>query len=209
MSNKTPKSVLLCSGGLDSTTLAYWLRSKNIFFVPLFLDYGQHCAKKEFTTLYRVLPEEVVPYIVKVDVPSIYCGSKSRLIWEADLWTERVVADDLYLPYRNLLFLTIGAAFAQSRYMEKVYSAFINSNHAKEIDCSASFFDQLNSLLESYGSVQIKMPFREMSKYEVARLGIELGAPIAKTFSCQVCSVVPCGACPNCVERLHALAQLG
>lgn len=208
MNEEASKSVLLCSGGVDSTTLAYWLRSKDIVFIPLFLDYGQHCASKEYETLFQVLPKEVLPTILKLDLSCVYVGNKSRLISEADLWTEDVSDEDLYLPYRNLLILTVGAAFTQSRGIEKVYAAFINSNRAKEIDCSAAFFARLGELLNSYGAVRIEMPFREMSKYEVTRLGIELGVPIAKTFSCQVSSVVPCGACPNCVERLDALAQL-
>ena len=48
----------------------------------------------------------------------------------------------------------------------------------------------------------------DYSKFEVAKLGIELGAPIGKTFSCQASPDVPCGACPNCVDRLGALKRL-
>jgi 7-cyano-7-deazaguanine synthase len=70
------------------------------------------------------------------------------------------------------------------------------------------FFDQLSLLLRDVGSVRIEMPFRLMSKLEVAKLGIALKAPIAHTFSCQVSADVPCGACPNCVDRLDALREL-
>jgi 7-cyano-7-deazaguanine synthase len=89
-----------------------------------------------------------------------------------------------------------------------VYSAFINSNHAKEIDCSNDFFNNLENLLSEYGSVKIEMPFRNFSKFDVAKLGVELGAPIGSTFSCQASPVIPCGACPNCVDRLYALKKL-
>jgi 7-cyano-7-deazaguanine synthase len=208
MNSHFSKAVLLCSGGLDSTTLAYWLQAQNISFVPLFIDYGQHCALKEYQTLNQVLPMNVLSQVEKLDLSSIYRGCSSRLISEANLWKEKVVAEDLYLPYRNLLLLSIGAAFAQSRGINAVYAAFINSNHVKEIDCSTAFFDQLENILQNYGSVKIELPFREMSKYDVAKMGIELKAPIAKTFSCQVSAKIPCGACPNCVERLTALAQL-
>ena len=88
------------------------------------------------------------------------------------------------------------------------YSAFINSNHAKEIDCSSEFFNKLEGLLSEYGSVKIEMPFRDMTKYEVAKLGIELKAPIGRTFSCQASPDIPCGACPNCVDRLDALKMI-
>jgi 7-cyano-7-deazaguanine synthase len=204
----TGDSVLLCSGGLDSTTLAYLLVSHGKRFVPLFLDYGQHCARTEYARLGTVLPEVVRRAIVSLDISAVYRGSRSRLVAEADLWREEVQDEDLYLPYRNLLMLSVGAAFAQVHGMDAVYAAFINSNHAREIDCSAAFFGRLAELLAVYGAVRVEMPFRDMSKLDVARLGLSLGAPVAATYSCQVSSKIPCGACPNCVERLDALAVL-
>lgn len=43
------------------------------------------------------------------------------------------------------------------------------------------------------------------TKTEVAKLGLELNAPIEITYSCQVNSDMPCGACPNCVDRINAI----
>jgi len=200
--------VLLASGGMDSTVLAYDLEKKGKNIILLFLDYGQHCVEKELTTLRKVLPILYKDNVRIIKIGDIYKESGSRMIMEANLWTDNVVADDLYLPYRNLLFLSIASAYAQSLGAKDVYSAFINSNHAKEIDCSMEFFTKLEILLESYGSVKINMPYREMSKTEVARLGICLGAPIAVTYSCQVNSQNPCGACPNCVDRIEAMNAL-
>lgn len=201
-------SILLASGGMDSTTLAYWLIAQGIEFQPLFVDYGQHCMKTELESLKKVLPTSHLHKLEILDISAIYAGSNSRLINAADLWKDEISADDLYLPYRNLLLLTIAAIFAQKNKYSTVYSAFINSNHAKEIDCSNSFFVSLAELLKDYGSVKIEMPFRYLSKYEVAQIGIELNAPIGYTFSCQASPDIPCGACPNCVDRLEALRKL-
>jgi 7-cyano-7-deazaguanine synthase len=201
-------SVLLASGGLDSTTLAFWLRNKGIPFVPLFVDYGQHCAETEYDTLRSVMWADARDRICRVNVADIYRGTSSRLISEPDLWKDSMEGDTLYLPYRNLLLLSIGAAFAQSHGYAGLYAAFINSNHAKEIDCSAEFFSRLGGMLADYGTVTVEMPFREFSKTEVASIGVELNVPIAATFSCQAASKVPCGACPNCVDRLNALKEL-
>ena len=205
---KAYDGVLLASGGMDSTVLAYDLADKGQNVILLFLDYGQHCAAKELETLKKVVPTVYEDNIRIVKVGDIYRESKSRMIVEANLWTDSVVADDLYLPYRNLLFLSIASAYAQSIGAKDVYSAFINSNHAKEIDCSMEFFTKLESLLQSYGSVKINMPYREMSKREVARLGIKIGAPVASTYSCQVNADNPCGACPNCVDKIDAINSL-
>lgn len=204
----TSKSILLASGGLDSTTLAYWLLNKSIDFIPLFINYGQHCVDTELSTLIKVLPEEKKTEVEIIDVSSIYKKSNSKFIVEADLWTEKIDANDLYIPYRNILLLTIGASFAQTVGGIDVYSAFINSNHAKEIDCSNQFFTSMSQLLGEYGTVNIKMPFLTLSKYEVAKIGISLKAPIGETFSCQASSIIPCGACPNCVDRLEAIKKI-
>ncbi len=204
----TKDGILLASGGLDSTTLAYWLKSQRINFVPLFIDYGQHCASTEFETLRKVLPTQYENKIEHLDLKCVYRYSKSKFIKAGDLWADKLSADDLYIPYRNILILTIAASFAQTLGYSNVYSAFINSNHAKEIDCSNEFFDRLELILRDYGSVKIHMPFRTLSKYEVAKIGLTLGAPIGGTFSCQASPVVPCGACPNCVDRLEALRKL-
>jgi 7-cyano-7-deazaguanine synthase len=201
-------AVLLASGGLDSTTLAYWLAEKNLPFSPLFIDYGQHCRQTELETLMRVLPTNVRAQVEIVRIADIYKGCRSRLIAAPDLWSDDVTGDDLYLPYRNLLMLSVGAAFAQARGHARLYSAFINSNHAKEIDCSAEFFEQLGTMLSDYGTVRIEMPFRNLTKTEVAAIGLRLGAPIAETYSCQAATTVPCGACPNCVDRAKALLAI-
>ncbi len=202
-----PTAVLLASGGLDSTTLAYWLRSERIGFIPLFVEYGQHCVATERERLAEVLPPAEFGQFEVVNISDVYKKCPSRLIREPNLWEESISAEDLYLPYRNLLLLSVGAAFAQARGLTEVYAAFINSNHAKEIDCSAKFFDQLGEMLSEFGTVQIRMPFREFSKRTVAQIGLTLSAPIAHTFSCQASSTVPCGACPNCVDRLEALSS--
>jgi 7-cyano-7-deazaguanine synthase len=200
--------VILMSGGLDSTTLAYQFISKNVDFVPLIINYGQHCYETELARLKQVLPKQYESKLEVIDVSGIYRYSTSKFIKAGDLWTDEISADDLYIPYRNVLLLTIGASFARTLNLDRVYSAFINSNHAKEIDCSSTFFNNLDALLEEYGSVKIVMPYRDMSKVEVAKLGIKLGAPIGITFSCQASPEIPCGACPNCVDRLEALASL-
>lgn len=197
--------LLLASGGMDSTVLAYKLEKENKNLIILFIDYGQHCEKKEYETLLEVIPLKYKDNIKTIKIGDVYRESNSRMIIEANLWEDTVVAEDMYLPYRNILFISLAAAYAQSMGIKEVYTAFINSNHAKEIDCSMEFFTKLENLLYDYGSIKIKMPFREMTKTEVAKLGINLGAPIEKTYSCQVNSITPCGACPNCVDRLTAI----
>jgi 7-cyano-7-deazaguanine synthase len=198
-------ALLLCSGGLDSTTLAYWLQERDVRLVPIFFDYGQHCVEKEWDTLRRVLPTKDVEAPQRIDVSGVFRGSRSRLIVEPNLWSEDVVDGDLYIPYRTLLFFSMGAACAQTRGLVDVYSGFINSNYAKEIDCSAAFLNSLDILAENVGPVRFHMPFRHWSKSQVVAEAMRLGVDVGATYSCQMFSDTPCGACPNCVERLNAI----
>jgi 7-cyano-7-deazaguanine synthase len=201
-------ALLLASGGMDSTVLAYKLANEGKRTVILFIDYGQHCKDKEYKTLLKVLPDEYIANVRVIRIGDVYRESDSRMIREANLWKDNVEAEDMYLPYRNILFISLASAYAQSMGIKDVYTAFINSNHAKEIDCSMEFFTKLESLLYEYGSIRINMPFRELTKTEVARLGLNLKAPIELTYSCQVNADMPCGACPNCVDRIKAFNNL-
>ena len=86
-----------------------------------------------------------------------------------------------------------------------MYSAFINSNHAKELDCSARFLNDLDALSANVGPVRFRLPFRENTKGEIAAIAKRLSVPIGLTYSCQVFSDTPCGVCPNCIERITAI----
>lgn len=203
------RAILLASGGLDSTTVAFWLHDRRVTAQPVFFDYGQHCAEKEWSTLNIVMSD--LPFLqpVRIDISGVFAGSTSRLLKEPNLWTEQVIDSELYIPYRTMLFFTAAAAYAQTHAFDEVYSGFINSNHAKELDCTAEYLNGLDALAESVGPVRFRIPFRDNSKREVAAKAQALGVPIGLTFSCQVYSNTPCGACPNCVERLTALEEAG
>ncbi|RZU47919.1 7-cyano-7-deazaguanine synthase [Fluviicoccus keumensis] len=200
------KALLLASGGLDSTTVGYKLMAAGVEVVPIFFDYGQHCADIEWGRVNEVLPSNM-QRPERFNISDIFRGSQSRLIREADLWTEEVKDDDLYIPYRTMLFFAVAAARAQTVGILDVYTGFINSNHAKEIDCTAAFMNSLDGLTENIGPVRFHSPFRNSSKADVARSAAELGVPIGRTYSCQASAKFPCGACPNCVERLNALKE--
>lgn len=202
------KVALMSSGGLDSTTVAYLLIEKGKLVQPIFFDYGQHCVEKEWQRVNEVLPPAILRP-ERINISDLFIGSGSRLIVEADLWHDEVKDDDLYIPYRTFLFFAAAAARAQTLGILEVYTGFINSNHAKEIDCTSDFMNKLDSLTEGIGPVRFVSPFRYSSKAEVARESLRLGVPIGRTFSCQASSRHPCGACPNCVERLVALREIG
>ena len=201
--------VLLASGGMDSTVLAYHLLNSDKLILPVFVNYGQHCASTEYDRFCKLLPKAFLQYHEVIDISDVYRGSKSRLINEINLWEDKMTSNDLYLLHRNLILLSIAVAFCETRNIQAVYAAFIDSNNVKEIDCSTDFFNLYFKMLGNVGTnVKIKLPFRKMSKLEVARLGLKYKVAITKTYSCQVNSMEPCGACPNCVDRLNAFERI-
>ena len=202
------KAVVLMSGGLDSTVLGYWAIANGYHIQPLFIDYGQHCAEHELATLKRLLPEESAAPVAIVTMRGVYERAHSCLIHEANLWTDSVTSEDLYLPYRNMLLLSTGVAHAAANGTGTVFAGFINSNHALEIDATFAFLERTRQLAAQIGDVQLELPFRAFDKSRVAQIGNQLGIPIAETFSCQINSNAHCGACPNCVDRLTALRAL-
>ncbi|WP_375264248.1 7-cyano-7-deazaguanine synthase [Palleronia sp.] len=202
------QALAMVSGGLDSTTVCYLLARNGVEVRPIFFDYGQHCVETEWAKVNEVLPKQVLPP-ERLNISDVFRNSSSRMIVEADLWKETISDDDLYIPYRTMLFFAVAAARAQTLQVLDVYSGFINSNHAKELDCSTAFMNGLDELSEGVGAVRFHAPFREKTKSDVVRQALELGVPIGRTFSCQASSSFPCGACPNCVERLKALVEAG
>jgi 7-cyano-7-deazaguanine synthase len=198
-------TVVMVSGGLDSTVLTHWMLNSGLDPTPVFFDYGQHCAATELAFARSVLPPKTASRLEVLTLDGVFRHSQSRLIVAADLWRERVIAPDIILPYRNLLLLSAGVAFAASVSATSLYSAFINSNHATEIDATRSFLSSVSTLVQAVGAVRVEMPFRDLSKREVAKIGVDLGVPVDRTFSCQVNPHGHCGACPNCVDRLDAL----
>jgi 7-cyano-7-deazaguanine synthase len=209
MASKNSKRVLLlASGGLDSTVLAFWLKSRNMNVIPLFIDYGQHSRKTEIEALKKVLPVQFLKHLNIISLPKVYEGSTSRLVREPNLWKDQIRDADLHLPHRNLLLLATGVAFAESRGIMDVYAAFIETHRAPGTDCCDNFFLSLASLLSETGNTKLRLPFKRYSKAQVAKIGVKLGAPIGQTFSCLAASRIPCGACPNCVDRLNAIHSL-
>jgi 7-cyano-7-deazaguanine synthase len=202
------RALVMTSGGLDSTTVCYLLIDRGIGIHPVFFDYGQHCVETEWAKVNDVLPKDAGKP-ERLNISDIFRGSSSRMIVEPDLWRETVADDDLYIPYRTMLFFAVAAARAQTLQILDVYSGFINSNHAKEIDCGTKFMNGLDELSTGVGAVRFHAPFRDKTKTDVVRKALELSVPIGRTFSCQASSSFPCGACPNCVERLQALRNVG
>lgn len=213
-------AVVLLSGGLDSTTLAYKLYSDGFDLQALFVDYGQrHVKEEEYSR--RTARALQIPWS-KVDMTSItklLATSGSSLVapttsvphghYAADNMASTVV------PNRNMMMLSIAAAVAIANRAQFVATAVHAGDHAIYPDCRPEFIQSLQQTVRigmaGYGgeNLEVIAPFVHISKDDIAGLAYRLGINPAWTWSCYEGKDKQCGRCGTCVERIEALTAAG
>jgi 7-cyano-7-deazaguanine synthase len=124
-------------------------------------------------------------------------------------------APDAYIPARNMIFYAVAGYYAETLGTPLVVGGHNGIDPETFPDSSPDFFTHVNSLyrlgLWSYpkSHVSIKLPLAGKPKEEVVDLGIELGVPFERTWSCYFDGERHCGRCPSCVERQEAFRRLG
>jgi len=99
--------VNLVSGGLDSTLVGVLIREEGVEVYPLFIDYGQRAAQREWETSQRVHAQLGLPTPTRMDLSGFGRVIRSGLTSE-----ELDVKADAFTPGRNLMFLLMGSAYA-------------------------------------------------------------------------------------------------
>jgi DNA invertase Pin-like site-specific DNA recombinase len=143
-------ALLLCSGGLDSTTVGYWLVEKRISFQPVFFDYGQHCVEKEWETVQNVLPiSDLVSPVLRIDISSIYQHSTSRLIAEtANRFARDLMVQEVGYAMLRGLGVTLVAADSPSSFLDDSAT----SNLIRQILGAVSEFDKAMTVAKLKGA---------------------------------------------------------
>ena len=116
-----------------------------------------------------------------------------------------------YVPHRNMLFLSIAAAYAESIDIDRVFYGAQAQDEYGYWDCTPAFLERINALLalNRRRPVIIEAPLLNHSKTDNVRLGIDLGVDFGATWSCYKGETLACGRCPTCVERLKAFHHAG
>src|SRR5207302_6320290 len=114
-----------------------------------------------------------------------------------------------YVPARNLIFLSVAMGVAEARDADAVYLGVNALDYSGYPDCRPEFVEAFRgtaALALKRGiegrPVDIRTPLIELSKADIVRLGLEVGAPLELTWSCYFGGPDPCGACDAC--RLRA-----
>jgi 7-cyano-7-deazaguanine synthase len=116
-----------------------------------------------------------------------------------------------YVPNRNMIFLALAAAYAETQGVTNVYYGAQNHDMYGYWDTTPDFLQRLNDVfaLNRKTPIEVKAPFVNYSKTDILHLGLELGVDYSQTWSCYEGKEAACGQCPTCAERLQAFANAG
>ncbi len=213
------KKDISLSGGLDSTVMAYWLVDKygaeNVLPVTFF--YGQKngieikfarltCEKLKIP--YKCIDISFLGDLCK-NVSSLSGTSTIDVPDAADVPTHMIPST--YIPYRNLIMLSVSMAYAESHGADEVYiSSQLTDIHW---DSQIDFVEALNkvSMLNIDKPININAPFVGYSKVDEIKIGIKLGVLFEDTWSCYDPQYLsqPCQVCTACVKRKEAFRDTG
>ena len=215
--NETKRAIAVVSGGLDSVTLAYWLRAQGYALHLLGFDYGQR-HKRELAGA-RMCADDLSAELSVVDLS----GLKPLLKGSA-------LTDDIAMPHghyaapsmsativpnRNAIFLSIAYAAAIAENAQAVAIGVHGGDHFIYPDCRPDFIQSFAAMQKlavagcGDANLQLLAPFLDKTKSDIVRIGAELGVPFEKTWSCYEGGALHCGQCGTCIERKEAFELAG
>ncbi|MCD4733124.1 7-cyano-7-deazaguanine synthase [bacterium] len=203
------KVLVMLSGGLDSYTAAVLLKRSERLGAALFVDYGQRAATAERAAVRTQAKElEVELYTERLstykDLPNT--GGLIGEPLEDDATTEQ-----LWVPARNALLYSVGAAHAEARGFSAV-ALGLNVEEGRDFaDNTAGFLEAADRFIfiATAGKVRAEAPTVNLDKAAMIRRLTELGCSLDSIYSCYRDSDRKgqmCGSCPGCKRLKAALA---
>lgn len=217
------KTIVILSGGMDSTTLLWQLKNEGHNLHAVSFNYGQRhlkeldCARRQCEALqidHTVLDLKPIfgEFLASCSV-LIETKGEVKQIPEghyADLNMKATV-----VPNRNMILLSLATGFGLSHTPEgwglKVAYGAHEGDHDIYPDCRSTFVMSMREVLAKcdWKPVELLTPFIGMTKGQIVRQGIRLGVQYDATWSCYKGEARACGRCGTCVERLEAFASQG
>ena len=206
-------AVVLLSGGQDSTTCLVWAKKRFSDIYTLAFDYGQRhrieldaaadIAKRAGVKQHRVLP-----------VVSLAALGGDALTGDAPVPTALTEGTSLpatFVPGRNLLFLTLAAAWAWRLGVSDLVTGVCQTDSSGYPDCREGTMRAMQQAL-TLGldtPMRIHTPLMFLTKAQSVSLAREIGALdlLAYSHTCYQGLVPPCGTCPACLLRARGFAE--
>lgn len=191
--------VLAFSGGMDSTVLLHMAASQAYTEIhTISFDYGQRhrreldCIEKQLKDIRcnYMLPD-ISNKILNVSYIKDITSKSSITNHYIDNPKIKEMAGDAqpisYVPFRNLMFLSIACAYAETNDCSNVwYGAAQADSLAGYWDGSKEFIDSVNNIvsLNRKSKILIKAPLIDMSKKEIVEAGVKLNVKFENTWTC-------------------------
>ncbi len=215
------QAVVLLSGGLDSSTALARTIERGCEIIALTFSYGQRHSKelgsaKKIAEHYGVQRHITVDLDIGKYLDSSLTQPSMHIPPGADEQSDGSSIPSTYVPARNIVFMSVAAAIAESVGADSVVIAVNSVDFSDYPDCTPEFIDAYQKMLEvgtrggvDGRAVQIDAPLLEMSKAEIVREAVRLGVPLELTWSCYAGGDKACGVCDSCRLRLKGFREAG
>jgi 7-cyano-7-deazaguanine synthase len=211
------KSVVLLSGGMDSTLTATIACHESSHVAAIHFNYKHRTEQRELKAFNDVADflGIVRRLVVDVDVLRKIGGSSltdvSIPVSPADLTNTEVPSS--YVPFRNGVFLSIATGWAEVLNADQIYIGAVEEDSSGYPDCRRVFFNAFEQAVnlgtKPTTNIKIVTPLISMSKADIVSKSLALKAPLDLTWSCYQAEDVACGECDSCALRLRGFARAG
>jgi 7-cyano-7-deazaguanine synthase len=217
VSKKKNKVVVPISGGMDSTVLLHYAASKFKNVYAISFDYGQRHIRELQCADYQINnirdSDEGINVVLNTTVELPFFRQIAAI---SSLTNNNIAVDKIkdvcgdpqnlnYVPYRNLMLLSIACAYAESVGANTVYHGAAQADSvAGYWDSSPEFISVINNLtaLNRRNKIAIEAPLIGLSKKEIVEFGTKMGVDFGHTWTCYEGLDLSCGVCPACSLRL-------
>lgn len=210
-------AVCLVSGGMDSCVTAAVAATEYEELAFLHVSYGQRTEAREQRAFQELADHYGVArrLIASIDYLARIGGSSltdTRIpVSPADLNARAIPTS--YVPFRNAHLLSIATSWAEVLGARAIYIGAVEEDSSGYPDCRPEFYAAFQRAIDNGTRpdtrVEIKTPVIHLRKSEIIRRGLELGAPLALTWSCYQAEERACGRCDSCALRLRAFSEAG
>lgn len=184
------KTLIICSGGLDSITLAYKVAKERTLTRLVSFNYGQrHKKELDFAALHA--DRLGVPHHI-IDISQVGAQlTGSALTDDIDVPDGHYAEEQMkvtVVPNRNAIMLSIAYGIASANGDESVATAVHGGDHFIYPDCRPNFIksfeDMQNFALEGLSEITLYTPYLNGSKADIAAEAARLNIRIEDTWSC-------------------------
>lgn len=214
------QGLALFSGGIDSTAALYWARERFDSVSALTFDYGQR-HRIEIDSARRLTAALGIPRVeLRVDLTQI--GGSALTDPAVPLPGGEISASrpdsppPTYVPFRNGIFLALAAAWGEAHGPRNLVCGFHVLDSPEYPDTRRDFVEAMEEAVNrgtgaALGGDRFVLhaPFLDLSKADIIREGLKMGADFSHAVSCYAGTEIPCGRCASCRIRSRAWEEVG